>query len=420
MQLRVGAEFATIEAALAKARTLPGPRNVTILVGGAGPTIVTSTVNLTSADSCVTLAGCFGDKEGDCGAGDSGDHVSGAVRILPAALVVVSNHSNPEAYSRLAPEARGHVYQLDIANLSNTNLWPDTFTVGDTSTRNFALYYNNTRLRRARWPKARQNLTAQYPTVPADKQYLMSRSGGVPMKAALAGTSKAWVQGDHKTPGVFAVYKQTVAQLSRFASAVEHGLWLEGNWRVDFVESGVRVAALSLDDPANATVELSTAPTGGLGWKYDKSSSGCGCEPFHVINALEAITEEGEFALDFLDRKAYIYLPSSPRDAAAGNATEVDKSLVTLADNAGPVLRVGEGVNDVRIKNLRVGFSLGDAIEISGAAGNVEVAGSVLHNIDGNGVSVYASNSSSTSRSSIRSNDIFATGDGGVFISGGY
>jgi hypothetical protein len=315
------------------------------------------------------------------------------------------------------------VYELDIAalNVSNAQEWPDEFTVGDLQ--NFALYYNSTKLRHARWPKARQNLTAQYPSVAADKRFLMSRSGGVPMRAALAGTSKAWTKGDHKTPGVFAVYEQTVPDLRRFASAVKHGLWLEGNWRVDFVETGVRVAGLSLNDPANATVRLASVPPGGLGWKYDKRSTGCGCEPFHVINALESITEEGEFALDFLDRKVYAYLPSRAGAAGAGESV-AQNSLLTLADNGSPVLRL-QGAHDVTIKGLRVGYSLGDAIEISAPTGRVEVVGSVLHNIDGNGVTVHANANSSSPSSprvqlvTIRSNDIRSTGDGGVYINGG-
>jgi hypothetical protein len=46
---------------------------------------------------------------------------------------------------------------------------------------------------------------------------------------------------------------------------------------------------------------------------------------------------KGEFSLDFLDRKAYIYLPLGlPGDEGGGGGGGV--SLLTLADNSHPVV----------------------------------------------------------------------------------
>ena len=85
-----------------------------------------------------------------------------------------------------------------------------------------------------------------------------------------AGHRQAWLPptSDHKTPGELALYSTTVPRVAGWASAVEHGLYLLGNWRVDFVVTGARVAALDLADPANATVRFAAPIPNGLGWKY--------------------------------------------------------------------------------------------------------------------------------------------------------
>ena len=122
------------------------------------------------------------------------------------------------------------------------------------------------------------------------------------MAAALRGTSQAWLERhDHKTPSAFAVYPSEVPRLQRWASAVAHGLYLLGNWRVDFVVSGARVQSMDLRDPAHATVQLAKTVPNGIGWKYNRSESGCGCEPFYAINALELISEPFEYAIDTVD-----------------------------------------------------------------------------------------------------------------------
>lgn len=118
-------------------------------------------------------------------------------------------------------------------------------------------------------------------------------TGSVPVKAVLQGSSKQWLANasSHKTPGKFQVFPSDPAEgwdLARWTTAVDHGLYLEGNWRVDFVVSGGRVKEIDVEE---GTVTFVAPMSNGLGWKYSKSESGCGCEPFHVRNALEAITE---------------------------------------------------------------------------------------------------------------------------------
>lgn len=90
--------------------------------------------------------------------------------------------------------------------------------------------------------------------------------GTVPMAAALRGTSQAWNNGDHKTPSRFQTYsREGVWDLKRWSTAVDNGLYLEGNWRVDFVRSGARVAAI---DDASNEVSLAAIVNGGSELQY--------------------------------------------------------------------------------------------------------------------------------------------------------
>jgi hypothetical protein len=91
-----------------------------------------------------------------------------------------------------------------------------------------------------------------------------------------------------------------------------------------------------------------TNVAGGVGWKYTSDPGGCGCEPFHIVNALEAVTEEGEFSFDFKDQKVYVYIPTSSADASEGGLP--DTSLLTITDNAKPVLKIECGAHGVAVR----------------------------------------------------------------------
>ena len=167
------------------------------------------------------------------------------------------------------------------------------------------------------------------------------------MATAAAGTSKGGGGGD-RDKSAFALYPSEVPRVASWASAIPHGLFLLGNWRVDFVVSGARVESVAVADPANATVTLATRVVNGIGWKYSKSAAGCGCEPFYALNALELITEPLEYALDTVDQALYLWLPGAP---GAGE--------LTVVDVAEPMLTVLDGAHSITIESLRLGFSYG-------------------------------------------------------------
>lgn len=439
--------FPTLEAALAAARRLPTPRNVTITV--VAPLSATTAtlrlhrgVVLTAQDSCLRILGggggppcvaaleslcpyrghrwsrqcntCAGSQQlalrhAGCSSSQvqewcaevtptpssSNDHIRMDRVVPPSALRKVGPDN-----VRVHPAARGHVYRFDLAavNATHTAPWPDTFTQGDPSTRTLGVFFKGRRLEMARMPKVDEEVSPPR-GCPRGCENKGSCKGGIPMRAALAGTSKAWLKHDHKTPSEFAIWPSEVSRVRTWASAIDHGLYLLGNWRVDFVVSGARVDSMDMRDPANATVRFATTVTGGVGWKYDKSESGCGCEPFFAVNALELISQPLEYALDTVDNAIYVFLPPGGEEGE-----------LTVVDGAAPLLTISSGAHHVTIESIRAGFSYGGGIMVESGARHTQVRGCTFHDLGGDAVELRARDAA------LQSNDVFNTGGGGIIV----
>lgn len=437
----------SLEAAIASARALPSPRNVTIRVaapsGRFQPTLrLRRGLVITAEDSCLRILGdarsnsatasctadlnrlcssrlpphecgvCAGMHQHElravgrcttvevntyCAEAGQADHLRMDVAVPSSALRKVDRASG-----RVQPSAQGHIYQFDLSaiGMQHASPWPDTFTQGDPSTRSLAVFWNGKRLELARSPKATEQILPLPRGCNNGCENKGTCRGGIPMRAALRGTSTAWLsKHDHKTPSAFAVYPSEVPRLQRWASAVEHGLYLLGNWRVDFVVSGARVQSMDLRDPRNSTVQLVKTVPNGIGWKYNKSESGCGCEPFYAINALELITEPLEYAIDAMDQAVYIFLPD-----LSGNLT------VITQDHQEPFLTVESGAHDVVVESLHAGYAFGRGIVVEDGAHQVQVLGCNIHDVGGDALELKSRDTT------VRSNDIAHTGGGGIVV----
>lgn len=444
-------EVASLDAALAAARALPSPRNVTIRIAAPTsslePTLrLQHGVVITAQDSCLRIVGdarsrpllapaceaalarlcslnlslarhecgiCAGTHQHElraearctadevdayCAEGVLTDHFRMDVVVPNSALRKVNERSE-----RIQPSARGHIYRFDLSavGIQRPPPWPDAFTQGDSSTQSLTMFWNGRRLELSRSPKATEKILPLPRGCNNGCENKGICMGGIPMRAALRGTSKDWLeQHDHKTPSAFTVYPSEVPRLQRWASAVAHGLYLLGNWRVDFVVSGARVQSMDLQDPSNATVQLAKTVSNGIGWKYNKSESGCGCEPFYATNALELITEPLEYAIDFLDNAVYIYLPD-----LSGSLT------IVTEENQEPLLTVEAGAHNVVLESLHAGFAFGTGIVVEAGAHQIQLLGCSIHDVGGDAVKLKSRDTI------VRSNDIAHTGGGGVVIS---
>ena len=400
--------YATLESALAAARALPFPRNVTISIARpqsmATPTLRLAVgIVLGAQDSCLVLRG-ENDQQKQRSSSNSTDDALDHIRLdssVPRSLLERVSADD----KRIAPSARGKVYRINLSSINATQhatRWPDTWTQGDPHTRNLGVFWNGRRLEYARFPRATVNATSLCPHVASGCENKNKGCvGGIAMAAALAGTSKDWTAGDHETPSVFQLYPETVPTFRRWRSALtRNALFLVGNWRVDFVFSGARVAALHLDDALNATVDFVAPISSGIGWKYDKRRSGCGCEPFFALNAIELIESPLDYALDFEEQAVYLYLPPS----------EVASGVLSVTDRGEPIVTITNDAHDITLEGIHLGFSFGDGVAILEGATNIVVVASSIHDVGSDAVVLSATGST------LRSSNIFRTGGGGVVV----
>ena len=215
--------YTTLESALAAARNLPFPRNVTISIA-APPSTSTPTLRLSAGivlgteDSCLVIAGEQHELQqqhqrkgssSSSGGGSSSsmdtDHIRLDVNVPASVLEHVADSD-----TRISPSARGKVYRFKLSAVNaaqHATRWPNTWTQGDPHTRNLGVFWNGKRLEYARYPKATQNVTGSLcPHTPNGCEGKGDGCvGGIAMAAALAGTSKEWLAGQHKTPSAFKV-----------------------------------------------------------------------------------------------------------------------------------------------------------------------------------------------------------------------
>ena len=386
-------QFVTLESALDAARALPYPRNVTISI--AGTLWMDRPIVLGAADSCLVIVG---ERQID----SNMDHIRFDTVVPYSALEHVSTSD-----TRIAPSVRGNIYRFNLSTLNATQHaapWPDTWTQGDPTTRRIGIYLDGKRLEYARFPKANQNATSLCPGVGPNgcENKRKNCVGGIAMKSALAGTSKEWLKGDHTTLPVFQLYPESISKFKQWMSAVQRkALFLVGNWRVDFVFSGARVKALHLANSTNATVDLAVPVSNGIGWKYVNRNSGCGCEPFFAINAIELIEEPLEYALDFEEQAVYVYLPPT---------NDSHRGVLSVTNFAEPIVTITRGAQDITLANVHLGYSFSDGIKIEDGARNIKILGGSIHDVGGDGIYISATGSL------LRSSNIYNTGGGGVVV----
>lgn len=193
-------------------------------------------------------------------------------------------------------------------------------------------------------------------------------------------------------PGVFDYRDERTA---RWLTQLDRGVWLKGYWRIPWQNEAVRVAAI---DTVAKTVTLAVPVPGGIGNKYTRPD-GNGKEPYWLLNLLEEIDTPGEWAIDFIDQKLYVYPPAG--------ATQVH-----LADRSEPLIRLTDASNVV-IRGITFAENLTDAIVVIGGANNL-IAGCTIHNVN-----QYAVRLDGGTHHTVQSCDLFDLGAGGVWLGGG-
>ncbi len=309
--------------------------------------------------------------------------VLGARRLEPGAFRVVTD---PASLTRVPPAARGRMLELDLAALGakHRTKSPDVFHdrggLPD-------LFCNGRRLTLSRYPNGEQMMTMKR---------VINNAGG-PLDANWRTPTNVQKVPPGSPGGTFEYRAEFAAAHARWAAVLDRGVWFKGYSRVAWQNEAVRVGAI---DPVQRTVTLAKPVQGGIGNKYNRPA-GNGREAYWLLNLLEECDEPGEWCVDFLARKLYLYPPEG-----------FDRAEILFADEAGPIVRI-EGAAHLTLRGLTVEASLGHGVHIKGGD-HVTVAGCVVRNVNRYAVVVDGGRDCV-----VQSCDLYHLGAGGIWLGGG-
>ncbi|NLY00929.1 MAG: right-handed parallel beta-helix repeat-containing protein [Rhodopirellula sp.] len=174
---------------------------------------------------------------------------------------------------------------------------------------------------------------------------------------------------------------------------LSEGVWLLGYWTHDWSDEVIRIASY---DKQQKIIALAAPHSYGI----NAGTWGAANRRFFAINALEELDSAGEWYLD-RPRKLLYFYPD-------GDLTAAEIVLATLTE---PLVKVN-GAKYVRFVGLEFGYGHGDGI-IARNADHLEIAGCVVANLAGGGISLDGS------ASSVRGCDLLNIGRGGISLGGG-
>ncbi len=285
--------------------------------------------------------------------------------------------------ARLDEKVRDRVVQLDLKALGirHVGRYSDVFSDNGGLVE---VYFKNRRMPLARFPNK------DYMTI---KQVLYN-AGGPRDPNWNASTFTDLVDGPG---GTFEYREEFAGEHERWAKVLARGVWLKGYWRVPWQNEAIRIQSI---DTAKCTVTFSKPVRGGIGSKYHRPE-GSGKEQYWLMNLLEAVDQPGEWCVDFVDNKLYLYPP----------AALVDGDVV-MVDNPAPLIKLA-GASHIVLRDLVIERGIGHGIEVKGGCSNL-IAGCTIRNI-----SRYGAVLDGGFGNEIRSSDLYWLGAGGVWLGGG-
>lgn len=297
--------------------------------------------------------------------------LQGGITLAPASFKPVTDAA---VLSRLDAAVREKVRVCDLSTLV-----PAAFANYKTAFRGVPaapwLYVNHRPMTLARWP----NVTA---TDTGWASFSKAVDTGLPQSAAKdPGLRKLH-------PGSFVFDNPRPARWN-----LSDGVWLLGYWTHDWSDEVIRIASY---DKQKKVITLAAPHSYGI----NAGTWGAAKRRFFAMNALEELDVPGEWYLDRPRKLLYFY--------SNGDLTTAEIVLATLTE---PFVKVN-GAKFVKLVGLGFEFGHADGI-VARNAEHLEIAGCVVANLAGGGISLNGS------ASVVQSCDLYNIGRGGISLSGG-
>jgi hypothetical protein len=266
--------------------------------------------------------------------------------------------------ARLVPEARGHVVQTSLRDLSVTA--PDSYPVKFQGAPTVPeLFFNDERMTPARWPNEGWATIAR----------IVEPGSGVNPddKGEQGGTFE--YSGDRP-----------------LRWNVEAGVWLHGYWCYDWYSEVIQVKAI---DREKCRITLD-APA-----RYGIKQGNPSPRRYYALNVLEELDSPGEYYIDRNAGVLYFWPPAVLKGAR-----------VVLSILQTPVVAIKDAA-DVNLRGLTVEASLGNGLDVKDGHG-VRIQACEVRNTRGFGIHVVGGTGHK-----VESCDVHDTGTGGIVLSGG-
>ncbi|MCL2508686.1 MAG: right-handed parallel beta-helix repeat-containing protein [Oscillospiraceae bacterium] len=316
---------------------------------------------------------------------DGGVILNGGISLNPKDFAPV----NGEAASRLSPEARENVVQIDLKKLGLTaEDWGKMYAFGGFSTASkydggvgplpSELFYNGKRC-----------VTARYPNGDAWLKIGEVIDNGDSSETYEGGTVRHAEWADMRNPrgGTFVMDKATAARAASWAAIGD--VWMFGCFKWDWADMSTPVKAI---DSGAGTITTEYASM------YGFKNGGT----YYFYNVLEELDAPGEW---YLDRDAGLLYLWPPKEDMPLEEARIDLSLST------ETLIEGKDLENISFIGLTLQGTRGDGIRLSG--NDITVDHCVVRNIAGSAVTLDGY------RNTASNNEIYRVGRQGISISGG-